>query len=82
MTLGQKIIKKLYHKITPEEAGEICDSLADLNRVGHWVEHHQWAYDVLRFYHVCPAHNVVQSAGWEAAARAYEYAIRNNIGQH
>ena len=75
MTLGKKIIARQFGLIDIEEANRICRDLDQLNSTGVWKVP-AWATELAKHYEIGEAHVVVQLAGWQAIAKAYQDVIR------
>lgn len=72
-TIGQCIIDK--HILSVGQADEVCRNLDQLYATGIW-DVPAWATELAHRFKVDQAHSVVQLAGWEAAAKAYQRFVR------
>lgn len=78
----QCIIKSFNHShretLSIEQADKVCSNLDQLYETGVWVVP-DWASDLANNYKVEKTHDVIQLAGWQAAAKAYQRFIRLQI---
>lgn len=65
--------------LSVEQADEVCRCLDQLEETSVW-DVPDWARDLEKHYQICgAAHPVILSAGWRAAAKAYQRFVQLQI---